>query len=65
MRALGQFLQRQQKGDMFEKPELIKIEPMEPFEFQYGIDDKRWYHSEDEKPLLIDPEDEEQLRLGL
>lgn len=65
VRALGQFLQRQQKGNMFEKPELIKIEPMEPFEFQYGIDDKRWYHSEDEKPLLIDPEDEEQLRLGL
>ena len=65
VRAIGQVLQRQRRGDLFDKPDLLKIEPVEPFDFRYGLDDKRWYHSEDVKPELEDPEDRAQLSMDL
>lgn len=63
VRALGQYLNRTRKGDLFEKPELISVEPAPELSVPFGLDDKQWFHREDEKPVITDPEDKAQLEL--
>lgn len=63
VRALGQYLNRTRKGDLFESSDLIRIDPVNEFSFSYGLEDKQWYNSEDEKPIITDQEDKAQLEL--
>jgi hypothetical protein len=62
VRAIGQYLQRTRKGDFFEKPDLIKIEPVQEIPVEFGLNDKQWYSTEEEKPFA-DPEDKKQYDL--
>jgi len=65
VRAIGQVLQRQRKGDLFDNPELLKLEPIDPFEIQFGLDDRKWFHREDVRPELVDAEDLAQMSMVL